>query len=277
MVGALSVDETLWPAANIWVTNMFWDTSAGPCLSSCSALCIGSTRGRIAWVNRVRSNDCFRNERAARERITSVASRTVTDCIMIDCLASGIVTTGSNTGVTALVLDTSFVAWAFGIQDTFRSTIWWGTNVTWKTSTGLITIDFPALGIRATGRGHTWNLGSLWLGDNLWFSVAAVEWITTESFRTGADWVVVDNFAFSIGSTGSWTRINTLLLDTSLGQSTLRAEQTLRPAVGRSTKVSLETGADRSGTLRSALTVGSTRIRVAWIIINRSNRWRLSA
>ena len=272
MVGALSVDETLWSAANIWVTNMFWDASTGSSLSSCSALCISSTRRRIARVNRVRSDDGFRNERAARERITSVASRTVTDCIMIDCLASGIVTTGSNTGVTALVLDTSFVAWAFGIQDTFRSTVWWGTNVAWETSAGLITIDFSALGIGATGRGHTWNLGSLWLGHNLWFSVTAVEWITTESLGTGADGVVVDNLTLSIGTTGSWTGVNTLLLDTSLGKSTLRAEQTLWPTVGRSTKVSLETGADRSGTLWSALTVRSTRIRVAWISWLRNNR-----
>jgi len=150
MVGALSVDETLRSAAHIGVTNVLRDASAGSSLSPGSALCIGSTGGRIARVNRVRSDDCFRDERTSRERITSVASWTVTDCIVVDCLTSGIVATGSNTGITALVLDTSFIAWAFGIQNTFRSTVWWGTNVAWQTSAGLIAIDFSALSIGAT-------------------------------------------------------------------------------------------------------------------------------
>ena len=85
---------------------------------------------------------------------------------------------------------------------------------------------------------------------------------------------MVDNLAFSICTTGSWTGVNTFLLDTGLGQSTLRAQQTLWPTVWRSTKVTLETGADWSGTLRSTLTVWSTGVWIAgvsWLRDNRSN------
>ena len=83
---------------------------------------------------------------------------------------------------------------------------------------------------------------------------------------------MVDNFAFSIGSTCSWTRINTFLLDTGLGEGALGAQETLWSAVGGTSEISLEAGAHRSGALWPALTVGATGIWVAGIFRdNRSN------
>ena len=76
---------------------------------------------------------------------------------------------------------------------------------------------------------------------------------------------MIDNFALSIGSTGSWTGVSTLLLDTGLGQRTLRTEETLRPAVGRGTEVSRQAVTDRPVTLGPALAVGATGVRVARI------------
>ena len=131
VVGALSVDKTLRPTAHIGVTNVIRDASAGPCSLSCGALSICTTRCRVAGVNDLRSCYNFRYERTPRERVSSVTHWAVTDGIVIDCSASCIVATCSNAWVTALVLDTSFVAWTFGIQDTFRSTVWWHTNVAW--------------------------------------------------------------------------------------------------------------------------------------------------
>ena len=75
---------------------------------------------------------------------------------------------------------------------------------------------------------------------------------------------MIDNFAVSIGSTGSWTGVSTLLLDTGLGQRTLRAKETLRSAVWRASKISLEAGADWSRALWSAFSVWST-----WVWVTR--------
>jgi hypothetical protein len=80
---------------------------------------------------------------------------------------------------------------------------------------------------------------------------------------------VVDNLALSLGSTSTRTGIHTPLLDTGHGQRTLRAEETLRSTVGRTSEVSLETGADWAGSLGSALAVGTTGVRVT-----RVNRYR---
>ena len=161
VVGALGVDQTLWSAAHIGVTNVVRDTSASSCPLPCSALSISTARCRVAGIDDLGSGDDFRNERTSGERVSCVAHWTVTDGIVVDCSTSCIVATRSNAWVTALVLDTSFVAWTFGIQDTFRSTVWRNTNVAWQTSAGLIAIDFSALGIGATGRWHTWDVGPL--------------------------------------------------------------------------------------------------------------------
>ena len=84
---------------------------------------------------------------------------------------------------------------------------------------------------------------------------------------------MVDHLALSIGSAGPRAGVHTLLLDTGHGQRTLRAEETLRPAVRRTSEVSLQTGTDRPGTLGSALTVGTTGVRSAGIHLDRSN-WK---
>ena len=75
---------------------------------------------------------------------------------------------------------------------------------------------------------------------------------------------MVDNFAFGIGSTCSWAGIGAFLLNTGLGQRTLRAQETLGPTVGRTSEISLEAGADWSRALWSAFTVGST-----WVWVTR--------
>lgn len=83
---------------------------------------------------------------------------------------------------------------------------------------------------------------------------------------------MVDHLALSIGSTGARTGVDTLLLDTGHGQRTLRAEQTLWPAVGRTSEISLQTGTDRSGSFRAALTVGTTGVWSAGISLDGSHR-----
>ena len=102
--------------------------------------------------------------------------------------------------------------------------------------------------------------------------VTAVEWISTVASGTGTDGVVIDHLALSIGSAGAWTGVHTLLLDTGHGQWTLRAEETLRPAVRRTSEISLQAGADRAGSFWAALTVGTTGVRSAGINLD-GNHW----
>ena len=61
--------------------------------------------------------------------------------------------------------------------------------------------------------------------------MAVDKWISSESWWTRANGIVIDNLAQSICSTSSWTRIMTLLVDTSLVQGTIRTLQTFRLAV----------------------------------------------
>ena len=84
---------------------------------------------------------------------------------------------------------------------------------------------------------------------------------------------MIDHLALSIGSTGAGTGVDTLLLDTGHGQGTLRAEETLRAAVGRTSEISLQAGADRSGSFRATLTEGATGVRSAGIL-DHWNHWK---
>ena len=84
---------------------------------------------------------------------------------------------------------------------------------------------------------------------------------------------MVDHLTLSIGSTGAWAGVHTLLLDTGHGQRTLRAEETLRPAVRRTSEISLQAGADGPGTFRPALAVGTTGVRSAGVHLDWSH-WK---
>lgn len=59
---------------------------------------------------------------ATDERITYVAGRTGADRNMIHHVASCVLTAYSRTRILALILQTSFIARAFGIENTFRTT-----------------------------------------------------------------------------------------------------------------------------------------------------------
>ena len=265
MIWTFCVDQTFWSTTHIRISNVIWNTSTRTSSVSWGTNGICSTWRWVTWINYFWFCDDFWDQRTSRERISSVSSWTITNGIMIDSCTPCIVATSSYTWVTALVLDTSFIAWTFSIQYTFRSAIWWCTNETWKTSTGLISINFSALSIGATWWWHTRNVWSLWWCYHIWFSVTAIEWISTESLWAWADWIMIDNFTFSISSTSSWAWISTFLLNAGFGERTFRAQQTLWPAIWWSTKVSLQTWANWSWSFWPAFTVRSTWIWVAWV------------
>ena len=138
-----------------------------------------------------------------------------------------------------------------------------------------MTIIFSTKCIWSTWRRIAWDSGSFFRGDHLRVFVAIEEGISTVSPWTAAYRVMINHFAFSIGSTGVGARISTALLNTCLILSTIRAEQTLRATVWRSTEVSRKAGANWLRPLSATLTVRSTWIRatgVSWLFYDRLNR-----
>ena len=99
-----------------------------------------------------------------------------------------------------------------------------------------------------------------------WNEGTAAEGISLVADIAGTDGIVVGDPTFGIEPTEAGTGISTLLLDTGSALTTLRAHQTLGPAVGRRADHSWLTGADTHSVAFSELTggtagVGVTRVR----------------
>ena len=262
VVGTLSVDQTLWSAAHVRVSDVVLDTSAGSGSVPGGALCVGSTGRGVAGVDRVGSGDDLGQERAAREGVSGVLGGAGADGIVVDGGTPSVVPTGPDTGVGTLLLDTGLVTRTLSIEDTLRPTVGRGSDEARETGAGLVAVDLSALSVRTTRRGHTGDGRSLGDCSDLWEATAAVEGVSAVLTRTGADGIVVDDLTLCVSSTGAGTGIHTSLLDTGHGQRTLRAEQTLWPTVGRTSEVSLEAGADRPRSLWPALAVRTAGVRV---------------
>jgi len=64
------------------------------------------------------------------------------------------------------------------------------------------------------------------------------EWVTNPPLRTGANWIVVDNFTLRIETTCALTRVLTLRVDTSLCRRTFSVGHTLWTTIWRYAEVS---------------------------------------
>jgi hypothetical protein len=69
---------------------------------------------------------------------------------VIDCSTAGIVSTGSDTGVRTLLLDTGLVTGTLRIQDTLRAAVRRSSYEARQTGAGLVAVDLPALSIGST-------------------------------------------------------------------------------------------------------------------------------
>ena len=98
-----------------------------------------------------------------------------------------------------------------------------------------------------------------------WNSRAATEWIAFIASSTGTYRVVVGDPALSICTTKARTRIPTALLHAGCRLATLRADQTLRSAVGWRSYHGDLARTDADSVLLFVLAVGSARIGVAWV------------
>ena len=150
MVGTLRVDETLRSAADIRISNVVWDTPAGPGSVPGAALSVGPARRWVAGVDDLRPGDDLWQERTAGERISAVAGGAGADSVVIDCGTSSVVSTGSNTGVATLLSYAGLARRTLGVEDTLRSAVGRNSYEAWQAGAGLVAIDFSALSIWST-------------------------------------------------------------------------------------------------------------------------------
>ena len=86
---------------------------------------------------------------------------------------------------------------------------------------------------------------------------------------------MVGDLTPGIVTTGPGTGVHTLLVDAGSQLTTVRADHTLRPAVGRVALISRDAGADTHSVHLSVLTVGTTGVRVTRVRDHRGGlRWR---
>ena len=138
---------------------------------------------------------------------------------MVDCGTAHIVTTGTCTGLRALLLNTGLVARALGVENTLGPTVGSSPDVARLTGAGLVAIHFSAYGIGSTRVGHTGDMRSWgWRLDGI--LVAVEERITAVAPWTATYGVVVDHLALCIGPTCPRAGVGTLLLDAGLAEAT---------------------------------------------------------
>ena len=161
MVGTLRVDETFRSAADIRISDVVWDTTAGPGSVPGTALRVGPAGRGVAGVDDLGPGDDLGQERTARERVSAVSTGAGADGVVIDCRTASVVTAGSDTGVATLLSYAGQAGRTLSIEDTLRSAVGRNSYEAWQTGAGLVTIDFSALSIWSTGRGNTGNVRSL--------------------------------------------------------------------------------------------------------------------
>jgi hypothetical protein len=126
-------------AFHVGISKIVWRTFASGSLATLLALCVLSTR---IWITRISFYRLYwrRFGDTLSEWIADVVIGTRANGVMVHHITFGIDTTGSNTRISTLLLDTGLVRWTFSINNTFRSAIGWGSNVSRQARASLMTI-----------------------------------------------------------------------------------------------------------------------------------------
>ena len=278
--GAVGVEDTFGATCQVGVTEVSWDTGAGSCPGSGSAV---SIRAAGRGVTRVQYLCCPHScalgyESALSEWIPIVTSWTSADWLVVDNLTFCIGTTGARAGINTSLLDTGSVAGAVWVNTAFRSAVGRSPNVVRKTCAGsnLSCVIILTLGEGSTGR---WVAGIYLFNDWSWWwcgdlhSDTVAEWVPGEARGTLADGIVVGHLAPGIVTAGAWAGVHTLLVDTGGQLATVRADHTLGSAVWRVSLVAWDTGADTHTINLPVLTVGTTGIGVTWVSVHLYGFW----
>lgn len=83
--GAVSIDDTLWPACHVWVTKVFWDAATGCGTPLLAANCIVTARCWVAGIHYFNSWWVGGLGVAGREGVADEAWVTPADCKVVGC------------------------------------------------------------------------------------------------------------------------------------------------------------------------------------------------
>ena len=151
---------------------------------------------------------------------------------MAGCPAGSMLTANTWTGVNTLVVHTSLVIWAFGVD----GTLWLTFNVRIskhfrETCAGGCAVTLPAHSINSTRRRLAGinNFRCWGCADRF---PAFREWIPKISLEADTQWQMVAHLAAGIDAAQAGTRILTLAVDTSLVRRTIGIYNTFGTAVG---------------------------------------------
>ena len=130
VIGTVIVDLTFRLAFYIGIAKVVGRTLASSVVSPFFTECILTTRIRAAGISFNRLNWWWLGQTLG-EGITNEVIRARADGIVVDNVTLGSNTTSSHTGISTLLLNTSFVGWTFSVDHTFRAAVGWWANVSW--------------------------------------------------------------------------------------------------------------------------------------------------
>lgn len=206
---------------------------------------------------------------ASDEGITRVGAYAATLWTMIQHLTLGIQATRAGTRITAMLLQAGQVQWTLRIACALRTTGRGHSHKLGQARAHGLSIDLTALCI-----GSTWR-GLARIGNNTrwwrWHWHTLGKGIARHSCGAVAHGHMLMHLTDGIGATSTWTRIHTLLTNTSQVRSTFRAQDALGTATqSRITKVTWQT---------AALTLTADGVGTTWhtcaeiFCLHRWRRW----
>lgn len=210
-------------------------------------------------ISNRRSLTWWRCQDTTNTSISLVSLRTSANGNMILNRASGHFSTSFNTRIFTPLIYTSSRMEAIRVINAFWSTIWRTTDIVQQAGACGLRTDHSALRIRSARIRWAWisKILERWLchvGPS-----TLNKWITSVSICTSANGIVVHRQTFSVQSTGTWTRIRTLVLDASLVLRTLRAHYTFWPTCRRNTDESWLTKTHCMSIVHATVAIRSTR------------------
>lgn len=200
---------------------------------------------------------------ASSEGITYETRFTATDWGVIDNTTTGIVTARTWTRIFASLIDTRLWWRAFWIDCTFWVTVRWLSKEIGQARTSRTFTDNATLWVGAAWWWNTRIFRNFGYVSNDWRT--SYKWITSKSFWTRTNRVVIDDLTFGVISTSAGARINAFLIQTGFVQITFSANNTFRSTWWRSTDHSWQTCTRSGSIIDSTHCVGSTRWRITRI------------
>lgn len=128
---------------------------------------------------------------------------------MVVCMTNSTNAARVFTNIRTFVINTGSIQWAFRIDNTFWSTMWWCTEVVRLTRADSLTQIIATIAIWSTWWWTAWIfiLSRWW---RCWYFTALEEWITSEACWTCTCWHMPWHMTHSQCSTNAHTWIDTL-------------------------------------------------------------------